>query len=263
MSGPTDSGRVRDTWDTVAESYDQLTAFHDHGAWARQLDALARAGGATGRRLLDVGCGTGASTAALRELGYEPVGVDVSERMLERAAERLGPEVDLHRHDMRELPVLGRFDVISCVSDGLNFLLDETDLVAAFSGFRRNLALGGRVVFDVDTLSAFRTLYCSLLVVPGPDRVVIFDGRAERTPEAGDVADAVVETFIPTVSPWWRRTRVIHRQRHHPPATIEAALRSAGLAPVAVWGTDGAGDSEQPLDDERHNKAVYIAQLAA
>ena len=122
---------------------------------------------------------------------------------------------------------------------------------------------GGRVVFDVDTLAAFRKLYSSLLVLPQTDRIVIFDGRAERSPQAGDVADAVVEVLTPAASPWWSRTRVIHRQRHHPPSTIEAALRSAGLAPIAVWGTDGAGGSEQPLDEERHNKAVYIAQLAA
>jgi hypothetical protein len=32
---------------------------------------------------------------------------------------------------------------------------------------------------------------------------------------------------------------------------------------VAVWGTDGAGGSDRPLDEARHNKAVYIAQAAA
>jgi SAM-dependent methyltransferase len=263
MSRIDDFTQLRDTWDGFADIYDQWTAFHDHAAWARQLDALVRAGGGLGRRLLDVGCGTGASTSALRELGYEPVGVDVSQRMLELAAARLGPDVELHRHDMRELPALGQFDLISCVSDGLNYLLDEASLVAAFDGFRRNLAPGGRVVFDVDTLAAFRKLYSSLLVLPQPDRIVIFDGRAERSPAAGDVADAVVEVLTPAASPWWSRTRAIHRQRHHPQSTIEAALRSAGLAPVALWGTDGAGGSDQALDDKRHNKAVYIAQLAA
>jgi hypothetical protein len=75
--------------------------------------------------------------------------------------------------------------------------------------------------------------------------------------------EAVIESLTPAASPWWHRTRVVQRQRHYSRATIEAALSAAGLALVAVWGTDGAGGSEQPLDDERHNKAVYIAQRAA
>jgi hypothetical protein len=52
----------------------------------------------------------------------------------------------------------------------------------------------------------------------------------------------------------------VHRQRHHPRAALEAALASAGLACVRVWGTDGAGALEQPLAELRHSKAVYIAK---
>ncbi len=46
-----------------------------------------------GRRALDFGCGTGRSTRFLRDLGFEVVGVDISETMLERARE-LDPEGD-------------------------------------------------------------------------------------------------------------------------------------------------------------------------
>jgi ubiquinone/menaquinone biosynthesis C-methylase UbiE len=46
----------------------------------------------TGRRALDFGCGTGRSTRFLRGLGFETVGVDISEDMLKqaRAADRDG-----------------------------------------------------------------------------------------------------------------------------------------------------------------------------
>ena len=61
----------------------------------------------------------------------------------------------------------------------------------------------------------------------------------------------------------WARVRIVHRQRHHPPAVVVRALAAAGLEHVAVWGTDGAGDLRQPLDEERHSKAVYIAHRGA
>jgi ubiquinone/menaquinone biosynthesis C-methylase UbiE len=254
---------VERTWDIVAPVYDQLTAAHDHAAWAEQLETLALAAGLTGRRLLDVGCGTGSSSAAMIARGYEVVGVDVSPGMLELAARRLGTGVPLHHHDMRRLPRLGMFDVVWSDSDAINFLLSDTDLVKTFTGFRRNLAPGGLVVFDVDTLAAFRTLYSSLLVVPGAERVVVFEGRARDGVESGAIAEASIDALEPTTPPWWRRVRAVHRQRHHSPATLTAALTEAGLEPVAIWGTDGAGGSDRPLDEERHNKAVYIARLAA
>jgi SAM-dependent methyltransferase len=46
-----------------------------------------------GRAALDFGCGAGRSTRFLRALGFDPVGVDISEHMLELARER-DPEGD-------------------------------------------------------------------------------------------------------------------------------------------------------------------------
>jgi SAM-dependent methyltransferase len=252
---------IQRMWDALADGYDLFSGFHDNDAWAAQLEGLALDAGLTGRRLLDVGCGTGASAAAMRARGYDVVGVDVSPGMLELAARRLGPDVPLHCHDMRDLPRLGAFDVVWCVGDAVNFLLGDAELVAAFAGFARNLAPGGLVVFDVDTLASFRALYSSLLVAPSPERVVIFEGREQGELRPGAVAEADVDRFEPAgTGPWWRRVHAVHRQRHHPPAAVREALATAGLALVAVWGTDGKGASEQPLADERHNKAVYIAR---
>src|SRR5438034_8764477 len=50
-----------------------------------ELDALQRLLGTGDGRCLDVGCGTGLSTAAVAELGWSAVGVDLSEDMLEVA----------------------------------------------------------------------------------------------------------------------------------------------------------------------------------
>jgi SAM-dependent methyltransferase len=53
-----------------------------------ELDALQRLLGPGDGRCLDVGCGTGLSTAAVAELGWSAVGVDLSEDMLEVARSR-------------------------------------------------------------------------------------------------------------------------------------------------------------------------------
>ena len=254
-------GHARDAYDALAPAYDAFTAAHDHAAWAGQLEQLALDAGLAGRRLLDVGCGTGSSLPAMLARGYEVAGVDVSPRMIELARAKVGPGVHLEVADMRELPRIGEFDLVWSVCDAVNCLESDDELAAAFGGFRRNLAPGGIVVFDVDTLATFRALYSSLLVVPGEGGVVVFEGLADGGLGAGDAAQAFIDRLEPAARPpFWRRVRSVHRQRHHPAEAVERALAAAGLELVAAWGTDGAGGSELPLDEERHRKAVYIAR---
>ena len=251
---------ARAAYDGLAPVYDLFTAGHDHAAWAALLERLAREQGLAGRRLLDVGCGTGSALLPMVKRGYDAAGVDVSPRMLEVARGKLGDGVQLVTADMRALPDLGGFDLVWSVADAVNYLHSEAELVAAFEGFRRNLAPGGVVVFDVDTLRSFRALYSSLMVVPGEDRAVVFEGRGPDAIDEGALGEAWIDRLERADAPWWRRVRTVHRQRHHPRAVLERALAAAGLACVAVWGTDGAGGVEQPLDELRHSKAVYLAR---
>ena len=255
---------ARAAYDGLAPAYDLLTGGHDHAAWARLLEGLARQHGVAGRRLLDVGCGTGSALLPMVERGYDVTGVDISPRMLDVARDKLPGEVALVAADMRSLPDLGEFDLVWSVADAVNYLHSHAELVAAFEGFRRSLAPGGVVVFDVDTLGTFRALYSSLMVIPAGDRAVVFEGRGTEPIDEGTVGEAWIDRLERAAEPpWWNRVRTVHRQRHHPRPALERALAAAGLACVAVWGTDGAGGIEQPLDELRHSKGVYLAQLAA
>lgn len=76
-----------------------------------------------GKRLLDVGCGTGHHLAALRRRGYEVAGVDGSEGMLEHARAN-NPGVDIRQSDVESLPFAdGSFDYVICI-EVLRYLPD-------------------------------------------------------------------------------------------------------------------------------------------
>src|SRR5436309_1151821 len=120
-----------EAYDALAAHYDLLTARYDHARWWQALDERLRRYGWTGGRVLDVGCGTGRSLVPLLADGVEAVGCDLSAAMLRQARRRLGSRVPLHQADMRMLPDLGRFDLVLCLDDGINYLLTETDLHAA------------------------------------------------------------------------------------------------------------------------------------
>ena len=126
---------------------------------AGRIVALARRAGLRGRRALDVACGTGSSTEPLLDHGFEVTGVDGSDGMLDLARERLGDRATFHRMDMRELPAPGRLRPVTCLDDSVNHLLTAADLRAALQGMARNLAPGGLIVFDLNTLRTLRTVF--------------------------------------------------------------------------------------------------------
>lgn len=251
---------ARAAYDAFAPHYDAFTAHHDYDAWTTTLEALARECGLRGRRLLDVACGTGKSFLPYLDRGYEVVACDISPAMVEVAARKAGGRVKVEVCDMRELPRLGTFDFICCIDDAMNYVLGYDELVSTFAGFARNLAAGGVVLFDVNSVITYRTFFASMSVVLGQDRVLVWDGHAGPSFGAGDLAQATLEALNRREDGSWWRERSVHHQRHHPHATVDSALRRAGLERVAVRGMRLDGTMTEDFDELANSKAVYVAR---
>ena len=160
-------------YDSMAPHYDAFTAHHDYERWTRELEAAARRHGLSGDRLLDVACGTGKSFAPWLERGWRVTGCDASEAMLRVAQDRARGRATLVCRDMRALGELGEFDLITCLGDGVNYLLDEADLVDAFVSARANAAPGAVYLFDVNCLATYRGFFAATLVAEEPDRLMV------------------------------------------------------------------------------------------
>jgi len=80
-------------------------------------------------KIIDIGCGTGRHSIEMSKNGYQVTGIDLSESQLKRAREKAkeqGVEIDFQRHDARELPFEGEFDLAIMLCEG-GFPLMETD----------------------------------------------------------------------------------------------------------------------------------------
>ena len=143
-------------YDGLASTYDLLTAGYRHDRWLAAVERLAIACGLSGRRVLDVACGTGKSFLPLLERGYQVTACDLSRGMIAEADRKARGRADLFVADMRRLPVLGPFDLATCLDDAVNHLEQPDEVLATFAGVRENLAPGGLFVFDVNTLAAYR-----------------------------------------------------------------------------------------------------------
>lgn len=252
--------RAYEPW---ARHYDGFTADHDYEAWTRTIEGAARAAGLRGTRLLDVACGTGKSFMPFLARGYTVVACDISPAMARLAAGKARGRARVEVHDMRALPRLGAFDLVCCLDDAVNYLVREGELEAAVAGMAANLAPGGVLAFDTNTLATLRRAFASLDVAATQDRVFVFDGQGHRELEPGGCTSARIEVLARGDGGSWSRTVTEHIQRHHPEPRVRAAIDAAGLDCTAVHGFTQDGRLWDAVDDERHSKALYIARQGA
>lgn len=150
MSTPANAEMVR-YWNEVSgPKWVALQSVIDRQIEPLGRRALARAGLAAGERVLDVGCGCGAtSLEAARRVapGGSVLGLDLSAPMLARARERAAAEdvanAEFLQADAQTAALPGPFDAV--VSRFGVMFFDAPAL--AFTNLRRTLRTGGRLSF--------------------------------------------------------------------------------------------------------------------
>lgn len=131
----------------AAQVYDLLYTFKDYAADTRILLRLLRGRfRPQGKRLLEVGCGTGLYLEQLKDR-FDVVGVDLEPAML-RVARRRVPGVPLHRADMRDFDLGRSFDVVLCLFSTIGYAQNRRELRAAVGCMARHLAPGGILVVE-------------------------------------------------------------------------------------------------------------------
>jgi SAM-dependent methyltransferase len=249
-------------YEAIAPVYDDFTSQNDYELWLGRLLPHLERHGLSGRRLLDVGCGTGKSFLPMLERDWEVTACDISASMVELAREKAGEAVLLSVADMRELPAFGEFDLVWSLDDAVNYLLSIEELERALIGMRRNLAPGGLLMFDVNTLQSYRSFFAESEVREGAGgRQLLWQGRASANTQPGAISEASFEVIGPDGEP--EIEPELHRQRHFPEEDVRAALEGVGLECLDVFGHGFDVALEQPVEELRHSKAVYIARLPA
>ena len=131
-----------------AYAYDKALGERYFRAIRRMLDdALERFPALPARTHLDVACGTGLAMRHFARRGFVSTGIDNSMPML-RMAHGRAPR--LVAADMRALPLVRPFSLVTCLYDALNHMLDRAELVAAFREIARVMDDGALFVFDMN-----------------------------------------------------------------------------------------------------------------
>jgi SAM-dependent methyltransferase len=120
----------------------------------REVDRLTKMLKPRGdERVLDMACGNGRHALELTRRGFEVVGVELSEPLLEVAradAEEAGLEVTYLQADLRELSFEDEFDLVLNLNDGaIGYLETEEDNARIFDRASAALHAGGRQLMQL------------------------------------------------------------------------------------------------------------------
>jgi SAM-dependent methyltransferase len=251
-------------YDALAPAYDVLTSDYRHEPWIEALEALIEQHSDGPRdRVLDVACGTGKTLLPWLDRGCQVTGCDASAGMLAVARAKAGDRARLVEADMRALGRLGSFDVVTCLDDALNHLLSPDEVDAAVAGMARNLRPGGVLVFDVNTLATLRTAFSTDWCGGDGGVFVAWHGTGPADLETGGVTAAEIDVFSARDDGSYAHAHATIRERHHPLGRVLAALRRAGLEPVAVHGQQRGARLRADADEVRDHKLVLVARRPA
>ena len=146
---------MNQVFDTYAHYYDLLYRDKDYAGEAEYVATHIRKQAPQAKRILDLGCGTGAHAEHLARMGYTVHGVDMSEAMLARAEARkanLPPEVAARLSfclgDVRTVRTGETYDAVISLFHVMSYQTTNDDLQAAFTTAKVHLNPGGLFLFD-------------------------------------------------------------------------------------------------------------------
>ena len=142
-----------------AEVYDIFMDNVPYEEWGAYLSGLLEEYGICDGIVADLGCGTGTMTEYLAEKGYDMIGVDNSEDMLELAMEKRmesGKDILYLLQDMREFELYGTVRAIVSVCDSVNYITEPEELEEVFRLVNNYLDPKGVFLFDFNTVYKYK-----------------------------------------------------------------------------------------------------------
>lgn len=150
-----------EAYTSFAKVYDTFMDNVPYKEWADYLGKILKEYGIDDGLVLDLGCGTGSMTEMLASSGYDMIGVDNAEEMLEIAMEKKvesGHDILYLLQDMREFELYGTVRAVISACDSVNYITDDEDLTEVFRLVNNYLDPEGLFVFDFNTEYKYREI---------------------------------------------------------------------------------------------------------
>ena len=127
--------------------YDVLYKDKNYHAEVDFIVSLIRKHNPNAKTILNLGCGTGAHDIFLAEAGYDVVGVDLSQEML-NVARNKNPNCSYHLGDARNVNLNKKFDVVISLFHVLSYQTSNQDVLDFMKTISIHMNNEGCAIFD-------------------------------------------------------------------------------------------------------------------
>ncbi len=257
-------GTEMEAYTGFAEVYDLFMDNVPYEEWSHYLISLLQEYGVLEGLVLELGCGTGKMTRLLAQEGYDMIGVDSSEEMLQVAREKewavggfeaaeIGKErwaadesapVGMGRkqsdilyllQDMREFELYGTVKAVVCVCDSLNYILEEEELLTVFSLINNYLDPGGIFIFDMNTLYKYREILGESTICENREEGSFIWENFYDDKEQINQYDLTLFVREQEEQDLYRKYEETHFQRGYELQNVRNLLEQAGMEFVAMY----------------------------
>ncbi|MCD2493429.1 class I SAM-dependent methyltransferase [Lacrimispora sp. NSJ-141] len=231
---------------SFAAVYDKFMDNVPYEEWCAYLTGLLRDYGCRDCLLADLGCGTGSLTELLSEAGYDMIGIDQSEEMLEIAMEKRaesGRDILYLLQDMREFELFGTVGGIVSICDSMNYITSYEELVEVFRLVNNYLDPGGIFIFDFNTWYKYQELLGDKTIAENRENEsFIWDNYFD---EESGINEYQLAIFVKADSAFgegrgegvslYHKYEEIHYQKAYTLAEFQGALMEAGMEFVDAY----------------------------
>ena len=226
-----------DAYTSFARVYDTFmdnVPYHD---WANYLQDILREYDIWDGLILDLGCGTGSMAEELAKRGYDMIGVDNAEDMLEIAMEKRmesGYDILYLLQDMCEFELYGTVRGIVSVCDSVNYITEDEELLEVFRLVNNYLDPKGVFIFDFNTVYKYRELLGDRTIAEDrEDCSFIWDNYYY---EDEQINEYQLSLFIREEdSDLYRKYQETHFQRAYDLETMKGLVEESGLEYITAY----------------------------
>lgn len=219
-----------DAYTSFAAVYDMFMDNIPYEEWCEYLTGLLKEYGIDKGLVLDMGCGTGSLTELLSKSGYDMIGIDNSEEMLEIALDKKsvsGRDILYLLQDMREFELYGTVAAVVSICDSMNYILTYEDMVQVFRLVNNYLDPGGIFIFDLNTEYKYREILADSTIAENREEgSFIWDNYYD---EEERINEYDLTLFVKEKEDLYRKYEEVHYQRAYSLDEIRQALMEAGL----------------------------------
>jgi len=226
---------ISSQFDEIAFLYDDVMVGVPYSTWVDYVERIVEYIGHRPRRILDLCCGTGTVANILAAKGYKVTGVDISPAMIEiagRKARKSALPVEYRVANAADLSLHTTFDLVLCLFDSLNYILEASVLQVAFYRVSAHLERGGLFIFDMNTeLALAGGLFDQNNI--GSRGPVLYTWKSSYEP--GSRICRIDMKFLNKRGGTTEEVKMVHYQRAYDNEEVSQMLHAAGLDTQAVY----------------------------